>query len=549
MSNYVRLALTSMLFALLACAAFAGAHSGDGKGATNVPLYTNLGNHHHEVTAASPKAQAFFDQGLRLIYGFNHDEAILAFKEALKYDPNCAMAYWGIAAAKGPNYNAAMDAEATKASYEASRRALELAPNATQPERDYIAAMAVRYTDKPDAVRADLDKAYSDAMRDLAKKYPDDDDAQTLFAESLMNLRPWQLWAKDGTPSDVTPEVLQTLEKVLARNSKHIGAIHYYIHSTEASPNPEKAEPYADRLGKLIPGAGHMVHMPAHVYIRTGRYDDGVKVNIKAADLDREFVNWRKPGPMYRMYFTHNIHFIWSCASIGGRSKASLSAARDLVNEMPLELLVAMPPLEFQAPSPYFALVRFGKWTQMLEEPRPATELQYTTGMWNYGRGMAFANLKQFDSARAEAAQLTAVRDAMPDDRMVNLNKAKDVLTIASVVLNAEIARTEGKLPEAIEGFKKALPLEDALNYEEPPSWHLPVRLYLGAALLDAGMPAEAEAAYREDLKHYPKNGWALYGLAQSLQKQGKNAEARATQKQFKKAWKRADVKLTSSRF
>lgn len=536
------------LCVLLSTETMAG-HGGGGAGATDVPLYRDLGSHHHEITAASPRAQAYFDQGLRLLYGFNHDEAILAFKEALKYDPNCAMAYWGIAAAKGPNYNAAMDAEAAKASFEASRKALELALKASQPEQDYIAAMAVRYSDNPDAKRADLDRAYAEAMRALAKKYPDDDDALSLYAESLMNLHPWQLWAKDGTPNVDTPEILRTLETVLKRNPKHIGAIHYYIHSTEASPNPEKAEPHADRLGKLIPGAGHMVHMPAHTYIRVGRYEDGVKVNIKAADVDREFVNWRKPGAMYRMYFTHNIHFIWSCASIGGRSKAALSAARDLVKEMPLDFVVAMPPIEFQWPSPYFALVRFGRWNEMLEEPRPPTELTYSTGMWHYARGVSFANLKQFDAARGEAAQLDAIRDATPDDRMVNLNSAKAVLTVASTVLAAEIARCEGKLDEAIEGFKKAMPLEDALNYEEPPSWHLPVRLYLGAALLEAKRPAEAEAVYREDLKHYPKNGWALYGLAQSLRDQGKNAEARATQKQFKAAWKHADVKLTSSRF
>ncbi|MBM3290803.1 MAG: hypothetical protein FJY92_11690, partial [Candidatus Hydrogenedentes bacterium] len=343
--------LTVLALGLLALGAHAGAHGGSaGQGATDVPLYDDLGNLHHAVTAASPKAQAYFDQGLRLIYAFNHDEAVLAFREALKYDSDCAMAYWGIAAAKGPNYNAAMDAEQTQASLEASRKALDRAPRASQPELNYIAAMAVRYSDDPNAKRTDLDRAYAEAMRNLAAKYPDDDDAQALFAESLMNLRPWQLWAKDGTPAPETPEILRTLETVLKRNPDHIGAIHYYIHATEASDHPERAEPYADRLGKLVPGAGHLVHMPAHTYIRVGRYEDGVTANLKAADIDRAFVNWRRPGPMYRMYFTHNIHFIWSCASIGGRGRVALNTARDLVNEMPLGFVQAMPPIEFQCP-------------------------------------------------------------------------------------------------------------------------------------------------------------------------------------------------------
>lgn len=549
MKTTLRLGIALVALMGAPAGAHAGAHGGDEKGATNVPLFKDLGNHHHEITTSVPKAQAYFDQGLRLIYAFNHDEAILAFKEALKYDPNCAMAYWGIAAAKGPNYNAAMDEEQREASLEASRKALELAPSVSQAERDYIAAMAVRYSDDKSVARATLDQAYADAMRKLAAKYPNDDDALTLFAESLMNLHPWQLWAKDGTPNVDTPEILRTLETVLKRNPNHIGAIHYYIHSTEASPHPDLAEPYADRLGKLVPGAGHLVHMPAHTYIRVGRYEDGVKVNVRAADVDREYVNWRKPPNMYRMYFTHNIHFIWSCAALGGNFHRSLSAARDLVDEMPLSFVLAMPPVEFQWPSPYFALVRFGRWDEMLREPRPPAELKYSTGMWHYARGMSFANLKQLDAAKNEASQLDAIREATPQEQAVNLNSAKAVLTVASTVLGAEIARNEGKLEQAIEGFKKAVTLEDALNYEEPPSWHQPVRLLLGAALLDAGRSAEAEAAYREDLAHYPKNGWALFGLAQSLRVQGKNAEARATQKQFKMAWKRADVKLKASRF
>ncbi|MDZ4860884.1 MAG: hypothetical protein SGI88_18065 [Candidatus Hydrogenedentes bacterium] len=529
--------------------AFAGAH-GPAQGSKEVPLFDDLGDHHHAITTASPKAQAYFDQGLRLIYAFNHEEANLAFREALKHDPDCAMAYWGIAAAKGPNYNLPMDEAQAKASHEASRKALELAPRVSVPEGDYIAAMALRYSDDPKADRAALDRAYADAMRALAQKYPKDDDALTLFAESLMNLRPWQLWNKDGTPAPETLDILAALETVLERNAKHAGAIHYYIHSTEASPYPEKAEPYADRLGKLMPGAGHLVHMAAHTYIRTGRYEDGVRVNIRAADVDRDYIAFRNPqGPYSMMYYPHNIHFIWSCAAIGGGSRRAISASRDLIDEAPISAIAAMPTMEFVVPTPYFALVRFGKWEKMLEEPRPPLELQYTTAMWHYARGMSFAGLDQLEPAKAEAEQLYKIRDAYPADQYIGINFGKSIITVASSVLGAEVARKEGKLDEAIKGFTEAVAVEDTFTYEEPPAWYQPVRLLLGAALLDANRPVDAEAVYREDLKHYPKNGWALFGLHQSLQEQGKKKEARAIKKQFRSAWKRADVKLASSRF
>jgi len=540
----------SMLCALTLCVqAFAGAH-GNAKGSTEVPLFDGLGNVRHQITTTSPKAQAYFDQGLRLIYAFNHDEAHLAFGEALKHDPKCAMAYWGIAAAKGPNYNLPMDELRAKASLEASRKALELAPTVSQPERDYIEAMALRYSDDPNADRAALDRAYSEAMRALAKKYPNDDDALTLFAESMMNLRPWQLWSKDGTPAPETPEILATLETVLKRNPKHSGAIHYYIHSTEASPNPEKAEPHADRLAKIAPNAGHLVHMPSHTYIRVGRYEDGVRVNVKAADVDRAFLNFRKPEGAYpMMYFPHNIHFIWACSAIGGNYKRALSASRDLVREVPVSNVLAMPPMEFFSPTPYYALVRFGKWNEMLQEPRPPLELQFTTGIWLYARGMSFVGLNELDRAKQEAEQLVKIRDATPEDQMANMNSAKTLLSIASLVLTADIARKEGKLDDAIKSFQEALALEETLNYDEPPAWYQPTRLLLGAAYLDAKRPEDAEKTYREDLKQFPRNGWALFGLRQSLEAQGKSNEARAVRKQFKSAWKRADVKLTSSRF
>lgn len=537
-------------FVPMAC--LAGAH---GPNSTvqnpDVPIFDDLGNHHRPITTNSEKAQAYFDQGLRLIYGFNHEEAVLAFKEGLKHDPACAMLHWGIAAAKGPNYNLGMDEAMRKASYESSRKALELQSGATEKERELIHAMALRYVEDLHAERRPLDEAYSAAMRKLATTYPDDDDILTLYAESLMNLRPWQLWTRDGKPEPGTPDILKALETVLERNPNHPGANHFYIHATEASLNPEKALPSADRLGALMPGAGHMVHMPAHVYIRVGQYEKAIDVNVLAADVDRAYIKFRNPqnSPYPVMYFPHNIHFIWACAAIEGRSKLALSAARDLDAVVPHDLVRQMPMAEFGPPTPHFALVRFGRWKEMLAEPEPSEGLDFTKGMWHYGRGMAFGGLKKLDEAEREAAALAEIRDATPEDQPVNLNTAKSLLSIAHSVLSGDIERRRGNLNIAIHHFEKAVELNDGQNYEEPPTWYQPARQFLGAALLEANRPADAEAVYREDLRRNPKNGWSLFGLMQSLQAQKKRAEANEVKKAFKEAWARADVRLKASRF
>lgn len=514
------------------------------------PLFGDLGNYHHAVTTKSPAAQEYFDQGLRLMYGFNHDEAILSFKEAAKLDPDCAMAYWGIALAHGPNYNAQMDAEGGKASLEALRKAQGLAPKASEPERAYIEALAKRYSDDPKADRKALDKAYADAMRELAKRYPDDADAATLFAESMMDLRPWDLWSHEGEAQPGTLEILSTLEDVLAKHPNHPGANHFYVHATEASPHPEKGSAAADRLGKLMPGAGHMVHMPAHTYIRTGRYNDAAAANERAIKVDQNYIKMRQPAGMYPlMYYPHNIHFLWSAASFEGRSAEAIKSARDLVKQVPPESVAKMPMVEYFVPTPYFALVRFGKWDEMLKEPAPPESLKYSTGMWHYARGMAFSAKGNAKEAGEELKVLQASAEATPKELAVGLNSASALLDLAGKLLSASIASRSDKHDEAIATLQAATKVEEALKYEEPPAWYQPVEDVLGAELLKAGRAPEAEAAFRASLKVYPESGWALFGLVQSLEAQKKTADAKAAQKDFKKAWSHADVKLAAAHF
>ena len=525
-----------------------GVHSSTDASAT--PLFKGLSNWTHKVTTSSPEAQQYFDQGLRLIYGFNHDEASRSFKEAAQIDPNCAMAYWGVAFTLGPNYNLPTDPERAKAAYEATQKAVALTPQVSEKERAYIEAIAKRYVADPNADRKALDLAFADAMREVTKRYPDDLDAATLFAESLMNLRPWDLWTADGEPQPGTEELVSALESVLKRNPDHLGAAHYYIHAVEASRTPERAEPYADRLGKVAPGAGHLVHMPSHIYMRVGRYKDANISNARAAKVDEDYLETYNVQGVYRiMYYPHNVHFQWAAASMEGRSKEALQAARKLVAQTSVEFVKQMPMVEFVPPTLLFGLARFGKWEQILRQPTPAAELQYTTGMWHYARGLAFAATNRIDEAAKEQTKMAEIAAATPADRVIGQNFAVALLNVASRTLAGEIAARQGKADEAISTLEEAVRMQDTLKYEEPPPWYFPVRQSLGAVLLSAGRTEEAEKVYRDDLKVNPENGWALYGLAKSLRAQKKTKEAAAVEKRFRKAWARADVKLTASRF
>lgn len=514
------------------------------------PLYDNLGDHHHAITTSSPEAQKYFDQGLRIVYGFNHDEATASFREAARLDPKCAMAYWGIAFSGGPNYNLEMDEPHRKICLEAIGKAKELAAGASEAERAYIDALAIRFSDAPGADQKALNKLYADAMREVAKKYPDDLDAATLFADAMMNLRPWDLWMKDGKPQPGTDEIIATLEGILKKKPDHPGAIHYYIHATEASLTPEKALPYADRLGALVPGAGHLVHMPSHTYIRTGRYKDAAEVNARAAEVDRKYIAARKAEGFYpMMYYSHNVHFLWAAASFEGCSATALEAARRVAAQMSPEMVKEMPMLEFVPPTPYFCLVRFGKWDEMLKEPAPPEFMKFTTAMWHYARGLSFAGKGSLDDAAKELAETEKIAPSIPADLKIGQNTASSLVKVATVVLAGTIAEKRKNYDEAIAKFTEGVKLEDELGYDEPADWYYPVRQALGAALLEAGKPKDAEAVYREDLKRNPENGWSLKGLALSLRAQGKKDAAREANRRFAKAWPRADVKLESSRF
>lgn len=513
------------------------------------PLFTDLGTHHHPVTC-SPPAQQYFDQGLRLVYGFNHDEAVRAFNEAARLDSDCAMASWGVALALGPNINLPLDSERAHAAHTALQRAVALAPKASPAEQAYIAALAKRYSDDPNADRKQLDRAYADAMRQVAHRHPDDLDAATLFAESLMDVRPWDLWSLDGQPRPETPEILATLEGVLQKAPDHPGANHYYIHAIEASPQPEKGLPSAARLGTLVPGAGHLVHMPSHIYIRTGRYADAAEANRQAIAADERYIAAVQPAGVYpMMYYPHNIHFLWASASMEGRSAEAIRAAREVSAKAPPEMARQMPMVEYFTPMAYFGLARFGRWEEILAEPAPPDDLYYNAAMWHYARGLALAATGQYEAATQERTALEADADKIPADRIVGDNQpAGLLLRLASLSLAGEIAARRGDCEAAIPKLEEAVSVQDGLPYMEPPPWYYPVRQSLGAVLLQCGRPETAEAVYREDLLRNPNNGWSLYGLAQARRAQNERDAADADAR-FRTAWRYADVQLTSSRF
>jgi tetratricopeptide (TPR) repeat protein len=537
------------------CAARVGAqHNHDATPGTSpqpVPLFQDLGTHRHTITTSVPQAQQYFDQGLRLVFAFNHDEAIRAFSEAARLDPQCAMCYWGIGFAYGPNYNLPLDDARNREAHAATQQAQALAPRASEPEQAYITALATRYSLDPKADRAALDRAFADAMRALACRYPTDLDAATLFAESMMDLRPWDLWTLDGKPQPGTGEIVETLERVLKANPFHPGANHYYIHAVEASPHPERALPAAHRIGLLVPGAGHLVHMPSHIYMRVGQYALATEANRQAVAVDRQYIERVKPGGVYPvMYYPHNLHFLWAAASMEGRSADALQAAHELVASVSADDMRQMPMLEYFAPAEWFGLARFGKWDAILHQPAPPDDLRYVSGMWHYARGLAFLGTGKLAQATKEQAAVAAAAAAMPAQRIIGDNiPAAAVLRLASRALLGELAARQGKPREAVKHLREAIRIQDGLPYTEPPPFYYPVRQSLGAVLLAARQAKEAETVYREDLTRNPENGWSLYGLMQSLTAQGQSDAALATRKRFAAAWARADVTLTASRF
>jgi len=513
------------------------------------PIFDGLGSLHHPVTTKtnSTLAQKFFDQGLTLVYAFNHDEAADSFRQAAQLDPNLAMAYWGIALSLGPNINQPEDLDRGKMAYAAIVKAKSLEANASAPERQYIDALAQRYA--PDGKMNDaLQLAYANAMRKVAHDNPDDPDAGALFAESMMDLHPWELWTLDGKPGEGTPEIVATLEGVIAKYPDHLGANHYYIHAVEASPDPGRALESAHRLPKLAPAAGHIVHMPAHIYFRTGDYDASAKSNETAIKADKVYLRERNPKGIYpTMYVSHNIQFLWAAYMMEGNSSGAFKVARELDDTVPLDAVRQMPPMEAMSPTRYFTEVRFGKWDAILKEKAPPADLKYTTAIWHYARGLAFAAKNRPDDAIAEKKKLDAILGATPADRVVGFNSANKLLTMASATLAGEIDSARRDHDDAIKNLKDAVAIQDTLNYEEPPAWYFPVRETLGMELLAAGKTTDAEQVFRDDLKQYPENGWSLNGLAICLRARNAADEAASVDARLKKAWAHADVDLPAS--
>ena len=542
----MRFRMSVVLVLWLCFAGIAQDHSGHGQ-SQPATLMTGVGTLHHPVSTSNPEAQEFFDQGLRLIYDFNHDEAARSFQRAAELDPKLAMAYWGIAEAVGPNYNDPASENRFKEAHEAIQKAVDLSANASPAEQAYIQAMAKRFPADP---KADLKKSaenYHDAMREVAKKYPDDLDAATLFAESGMNLHPWGLWHVDGTPEAGTEEIVVTLESVIRRDPNHLGAIHYYIHATEASPNPQRALAYADKLAAMAPNAGHIVHMPAHVYIRTGDYEAAVKTNEEAAAVDRAYIKATGAQGIYpMMYYSHNLHFIAMCASMNGNyAEAKKNADLLVANVSPH--LKEMPPLEGFMTIAMAVDVRFHQWSAILAMPRPDPDLKITTGFWHFARGMALAGTGKLNEAEAEYKIVAEAEQNTPPDVVfaapIN-NKAKDILKISEDVLGAKIATARKDYAQAILLLTAAVAIQDTLKYGEPPDWFFPVRESLGAVLLINGDGAAAEKVFRADLERNPRNPRSLFGLQQALKAQNRNYDAGFVEAQFRDSWKGGEVKV-----
>ena len=517
------------------------------------PLFVGMGDHHHAVTTESELAQRYFDQGLVLAYGFNHGEAYRSFKQAAELDPDCAMAWWGAAWVQGPNINMAMDPEKAPEAWELLQKAQDASSAASPRERAYIEALAKRYGPEPLEDRTPRDQAFAEAMEKVAERYPNDLDAQVIYAEALMDTTPWDYWLEDGQPKAVTEKILDTLQDVLRRAPDHPMANHLFIHAVEAE-RPVDGLEEAERLKDLVPGAGHLVHMPSHIYIRVGRYHEATLANQRAIEADRRYLEQVGEHGVYPIgYVPHNFHFGWATATLEGRSELAIRLAREMREMVDTEAMRQRPlsTLQHYWITPLYALVRFGKWDEILSRSEPAEDLVYPQAVWRYARGMAHARKGELELARKELQRLDELRND-PSLKWVtvwDINKSRHILEIASLSLAGEIQAAAGDFGKAIASLERAVEREDALNYDEPPSWHFPTRQALGAVLLQAGEPQQAETVYREDLVQFPDNGWSLFGLLQALRRQGETEEADEVQRRLREAWRHADVTLTASRF
>lgn len=519
-------------------------------------LLEGLGNHHFPITTSKPEAQRWFDQALMLTYGFNHDAAERSFLRAAEIDPECAMCWWGAALVVGPHVNAAMDPNNNAAAWTRLQKAIALAPKATPREQAYIRALSARYAQNPPQDRKALDTAYVEATRKLAAELPNDLDAATFHAEAMMDTQPWDYYDAKLQPKGHTAEIVSTLESVIKRNPDHAGALHLYVHAVEASSDPQRGAAAADHLRTLIPGSGHLVHMPAHIYSRVGRWHDAVLANqlaIQADDAYLAICRGNTKGVYPLGYVPHNHHFLWFAASMEGTQALAKSAAEHTAERTNLPELMRQPGfagLQQFWLTPWFYRVRFGQWDEIAATPNPAPDLVYVTAIWHYAQGMAAVRQKRLDDADKHLKELTtrASDPVMETLTMWDRYPLSYAARISQLTLAGELATARGDRAAGIKALREAAAIEDRIPYDEPPGWHAPTRQTLGAFLLAAGKPAEAEAAYREELRRNPDNGWSLYGLAQSLHAQKKSAQAREVEARFAKAWQNADVELTASR-
>ena len=513
------------------------------------PLLEGLGHHEHPITTRSPDAQRYFDQGLTLAYGFNHSEAIRSFEATARLDPQCAMAYWGIAYAAGPHLNKSMSEADNLRAGRALRQAQSTQSMSSLKEQAYIHAMAKRYQAEFNEDRANLDRAYAEAMREVARQYPDDLDARVLLAEALLNTMTWDYWVGDQ-PKPETEDAIAALREVMARNPDHPGANHFYIHAVEAGPNPELGLPSADRLLHFAPQAGHLVHMPAHIYMRVGQYQDASRANELAVVADRSYIqSCRAQGFYPGVYYPHNVHFLWWSTLFEGRSTDAMRAARQ-VAEIAVDAVCGPSPV-LQAPRfrhlPWLTLARFGRWDDVLtiKEPAVANGFMVDRVMWHYVRGLAFAARKQMDPAKEEHHQMLAL---LKHPRIAQLDRprfpATSLFAVAEHLLAAKVAQARGDHAAMTTRFEQAVSAEDALPYMQPAFWSLPTRQSYGGALLQIGEPARAEQVFRDDLNRFPRNGYALFGLEQALRTQGRIQAAESVHRELIKAWEHADVPL-----
>ena len=519
------------------------------------PLFEGMGDHSHPITTDVAYTQRYFDQGLTIDFAFNHAESARSFKAAQTLDPQCAMCFWGEALALGPNINVTSNGAVIMADHDrlaahaAIQKALTLKHTASQQEQDYIDALATRYNGDPTTERGPLDQQYVAAMRNLTLKYPQDDDAASLFAEAIMNTMPWDYWIDADNPKPLAQEAIVILEAVLQRNPFHPMALHLYIHAVESSSEPERAEQPADRLINQVPGAGHLVHMPSHIYYRIGRYADASRANELAAAVDEKYIAACNAQGFYpAAYYPHNIHFLWSSSSMEGRSAVAIEAGKKVANNVKIEMIDQFPGVEFFKTIPIQSLVQFGLWDEILKEDPPAERLEYANGIWHYARAVAFANKGEIEKARAEQAAISTFKENQDILFLDSISyPASMLLQIAEALASGEIALAGNDPESAISHFTSAVAIQDKLPYTEPPFWYYPSRLSLGKALLASNLAAQAEQVYQRNLERYPRNGWALYGLMLALSAQGKETSAVAAR--FDTVWANADVTLTASRF